>query len=344
MSEEMKNLPAILSEMPLQNCTKSRVLLVNFGGPRSKDEVAPFLQSLLCDRDVVRTRFPTFFHNWFFSRIARKRAVKICEDYEEIGGKSPIYFDTEALAEALSNKLQVPVYTFHRYLPATHAESMRKIEEAQELKVLPLFPQFCYATTGSIARFFSRFSPKKLRWIKSYAAHPAFVGAYQRRIREFLIEKQLKEEETVLLFSAHGVPKTFIDEGDIYESECELSYREVMKAFPKAQGKLSFQSKFGRGEWLRPYTDETCEQALEWHQGRKNIVFVPISFTSDHIETLFEIEKLYLPIIASKGLNAYRCPALNQEEYWIDGLVEILQETNFCNNQMLIRKSLISIY
>lgn len=316
------------------------ILLVNFGGPRSKNEVAPFLQSLLCDRDVIRTRFPTFFHNWLFSRIARKRALKVSEDYEEIGGGSPIYFDTEALAEALSNKLQIPVYTFHRYLPATHAESMRKIEEAQELKVLPLFPQFCYATTGSIARFFSHFAPQKLRWIKSYAAHPSFVSAYQRRIADFLREKQLKEEETALLFSAHGVPKTFIDEGDIYELECKLSYREVMKAFPKVKSELSFQSKFGRGEWLRPYTDETCERVLEWHQGRKNIVFVPISFTSDHIETLYEIEKLYLPIIAGKGLNAYRCPALNREEYWIDALVEILKETNFCNNQMLIRKSL----
>jgi len=70
-------------------------------------------------------------------------------------------------------------------------------------------------------------------------------------------------------------------------------------------------------------TVSTCEKALEWLEGRKNVVMVPLSFTSDHIETLFEIEKLYLPILSSKGLNAFRCPALNREAYWIEALYEI---------------------
>ncbi len=312
-------------------------LLVNFGGPRDLKEVSPFLEALLCDRDVIRTRFPTFFHNWFFGRIARKRAVKVSEDYEEIGGRSPIYFDTEALREALKERLKAPVYTFHRYLPATHMASLKEMKEAKELIVLPLFPQFCYATTGSIARFFSPYFPNKLRWIKSYAAHPTFISAYQRRIRDYLVEKGLKEEETLLFFSAHGVPKKFVEEGDPYETECNLSYNGVMRAFPKAKGRLCYQSKFGRGEWLRPYTNEACEEIIDWHEGRKNIVFIPISFTSDHIETLFEIEKLYLPIVREKGLNAYRCPALNLESYWIDALVEIFHDSPFSDNQSLIR-------
>ena len=315
-------------------------LLVNFGGPRHLEEIVPFLQTLLCDRDVIRTRFLTAIHNWLFGRVARKRALKVRHDYEQIGGKSPIYFDTEALAEALSKRFHAPVYTFHRYLPATHADSLKQIEAAKTLTVLPLFPQFSYATTGSIARFFSNIPPGKLRWIKSYAAHPAFIRAYQKRIADFLSEKNLKEEETILFFSAHGLPQTFVDEGDPYEWECRFSYERVMQHFPKAKGRLCYQSKFGPGEWLRPYTDEACQQILEWHEGRKQIVFVPISFTSDHIETLFEIEKLYLRIVAAKGLHAYRCPALNLEPYWIDALVEILEETNLCNNQMLIRANL----
>jgi protoporphyrin/coproporphyrin ferrochelatase len=312
-------------------------LLVNFGGPRDLEEVPSFLTSLLCDRDVIRTRFPTFFHNWFFTRIAKKRAAKIQVDYEEIGGRSPIYFDTEALGKALSERLKAPVYTFHRYLPATHAQSIKQIDQANELIVLPLFPQFCYATTGSIARFFSPYFPQKLRWIKSYAGHPAFITSYQKRIASFLQENQLAEEETLLFFSAHGVPKKFIEEGDPYETECNLSYKEVMKAFPKAKGRLCYQSKFGRGEWLRPYTNEACEDILSWNEGRKQVVIVPISFTSDHIETLFEIEKLYLPIIREKGLKAYRCPALNLEPYWIDALAEIFKETSLQENHSLIR-------
>ncbi|PIS02257.1 MAG: ferrochelatase [Chlamydiae bacterium CG10_big_fil_rev_8_21_14_0_10_42_34] len=313
------------------------ILLVNFGGPRNLDEVAPFLKELLCDRDVIRTRFPKFFHNWLFSRIARKRATKVKEDYELIGGASPIYFDTENLAKALSEKLQVEVLTFHRYLPATHAASIEKMKKAKELKVLPLFPQYCSATTGSIARFLSHLPPNKLKWIKSYAKHPAFIKAYQKRIANFLTEKGLKEEDTVLFFSAHGVPKSFIQEGDIYESECIDSFNEVMKAFPKTLGRLCYQSKFGRGEWLRPYTNEACDEICNWNEGRKQIVFIPISFTSDHIETLFEIEKLYLPIIESKGLNAYRCPALNLESYWVDALLEIAQGPAVLSSKSLIR-------
>ena len=315
----------------------SAYLLVNFGGPRDLDEIPSFLKSLLCDRDVIRTRFPKFFHNWLFSRIARKRALKIREDYHWIGGKSPIYFDTEALKETLSERLRVPVYTFHRYLPATHAGSLEHIAREKELIVLPLFPQFCYATTGSIARFLSPYFPHQLRWIKSYADHPGFVASYQKRIRTFLEEHNLREEETVLIFSAHGIPRQFVDEGDPYERECNRSFCAVMQGFPKAKGKLCYQSKFGRGEWLRPYTNEACEDVFKWHEGRRAVVVVPISFTSDHIETLFEIENLYLPIIRNQGLSAYRCPALNLESYWIDGIIEILQQNDFHDTQALIR-------
>ncbi len=317
-------------------------LLVNFGGPRNLEEISPFLQELLRDRDVIWTKFPTFFHNWLFGRIARKRSVKIAHDYQEIGGKSPIYDDTEELAKLLSTRLNAPVIPFHRYLPSTHAATLHVLENLQvsEIRVLPLFPQFCYATTGSIARFFSRrlTTTNKLRWIKSYPAHPAFIQAWQTHIAQFLASHQLPEQETALLFSAHGVPQSFISAGDIYESECRLSYREILKGFPKAVGRLAYQSKFGPEEWLTPSTEDACASILEWHQGRPNIVIVPLTFTSDHIETLFEIEKLYLPILAAKNLNATRCPALNLEPYWIDALVQIIQETNLCGNQMLIRK------
>jgi ferrochelatase len=308
----------------------SKVLIVNFGGPRNLDEVEAFLEELLCDPDLIRTPFPKFFQDWFFKRVARKRAVKVRHDYAEIGGKSPIYFDTEALAKSLSLRAKREVVTFHRYLRATH--EMEKLQE--EFLVLPLFPQFSYATTGSAARCLAQC--KKLSWIKSYETHPAFILAHQKRIESFLVEKSLVPEETILLFSAHGVPKKFVDEGDPYQKMCEATVQEVMKAFPKMLGKLSYQSKFGRGEWIRPYTDEACEQMGTW--GLKNCVIVPISFTSDHIETLFEIEKLYLPIIRAKGMNAYRCPALNQEPYWIDALVEILESPEFFSTQSLIRK------
>jgi ferrochelatase len=293
---------------------KSIAIIANFGGPRSLDEIESFLIALLTDRDVIRTRFPEWLHNWFFTRIARKRALKIAHDYALIGGKSPIFEDTEAVAAFVEKELELPVFAFHRYLTATHADFFEKIA-ADAVQVFPMFPQFSYATTGSIARFFETSLPKetvnKFQWVRSYCDHPAFVRTVQKTIGSHLEQLGWKEEETMLLFSAHGVPRAFIDKGDPYEEECLRSFESVKEAFPRAVSRLAYQSKFGRGEWLRPYTDEVSDEILSWCEGRRQVVFVPISFTSDHIETLYEIEKLYLPRVRDRGLLASRCPAPN---------------------------------
>ena len=132
------------------------ILLVNFGGPRSLDEISPFLTALLTDRDVIDSKLPNFLHHLLFSRIAKKRAIQVKEDYAKIGGRSPIFEDTEKLAELLATSTGQPIFTFHRYLPSTHAASVTSIEASKgPIKVFPLFPQFSYATTGSIARWFS---------------------------------------------------------------------------------------------------------------------------------------------------------------------------------------------
>jgi ferrochelatase len=319
---------------------KRPILFVNFGGPRSLDEIEPFLISLLTDPDVIRTKLPYFLQKILFTRVAKKRAKTIVHDYGKIGGKSPIYEDTEALAKIISLKLNTEVLTFHRYLPSTHADALQKIAEKKELLVFPLFPQFSYATTGSIARFFKEHlggATKALSWIKSYAAHPSYLLAMESGLREFIQEKNLNVEETALLFSAHGLPQEFIDTGDIYQNECIQSFQALERRFSEMPCKLSYQSKFGRGEWLRPYTDEMCQNPTHWCEGRKNVVIVPLSFTSDHIETLFEIEEQYLPPLRRAGLHAYRCPALNLRTEWIEAISEILQETNFTSTTMLIK-------
>ncbi len=318
-------------------------LLVNFGGPRNLEEVPSFLEELLCDRDVVRARLPGWLHSWFFRRIARKRAFKVSCDYEKIGGRSPIFFDTEKMREALSKSLGAPVFTFHRYLPSTHKASLAAIELslAKEICVIPLFPQFCFATTGSIARFLTKGLSSqvchKLRWIRSYADHPAFIQVWQKKISAFLEEKGLCEAETMLLFSAHGVPKKFIEEGDVYEQECQTSFAKVMEGFPSAFGTLCYQSKFGRGVWLTPSTEEVCAKIASWSSGRESIVVIPITFTSDHIETLFEIEELYLPLLRQYSSKTYRCPALNLDVEWIKALTAIAKQGSLVSTGSLIR-------
>ena len=305
---------------------------------------APFLETLLTDRDVIRTRLPKWAHNFLFRRIAKRRSVAIRPDYELIGGKSPIFEDTEEIATRLREKLDAPVLTFHRYLPATHQDFLDLVKETDvdEWITFPFFPQFSYATTGSIARFFQKNLPKetvsRMRWIKSYPSHPSFVKCYQDKIRKTLDKEGWKEEETVLLFSPHGLPQSFDDQGDIYQNECQNSYEKIKKAFPKALCKISYQSKFGPGQWIKPYTEDTCKDIDNWSEGRDQVIFVPLSFTSDHIETLFEVETLYLPIVKEKGKKTVRCDALNQDETWVDAILTILKESDQTNTEILIRK------
>lgn len=310
--------------------TKTAIILANFGGPRSMSEIGSFLTELLTDVDVIRTPLPRFIEKWLFTKIAERRVKKVAIDYELIGGKSPLFEDTEYLACQLSEKANLPVISFHRYLPATHAQFFSQMHalDADKLVVVPMYPQFSYSTTGSVDRFFTSHLPlsvvQKMEWIKSYATHPSYVQAMQNCIRDFLQGRHLREEETFLFFSAHGLPQKYVDQGDPYQHECRQSYEAIMKGFPEIQSLLAFQSKFGPGEWLRPYTSELSKEPLQWNQGREHIVFVPLSFTSDHLETLYEIEYTYLPNIREKGLMSYRCPALNRRTDWIDTLLKLI--------------------
>lgn len=320
-------------------------LIANFGGPRNLNEIKEFLVALLNDQEVIRTSFPAFIHKWFFTRVAKKRAKRVEHDYKMIGGRSPIYEDTEAIAKKVALCLDAPVFTFHRYLPAIHPffiEAMSKIPQDREIRIFPMFGQFSYATTGSIALWFCRNLPGKvvqnMRWIKSYPAHAAYLSALEECIRDFLYSSGLNEKRTILLFSAHGVPKRFITTGDIYEKECEITFRALTERFPQALSRICYQSQFGNEEWIRPYTDEVCRDIASWGKGYENAVIVPLSFTSDHIETLFEIEKLYLPVIQQQGFNAFRCPALNQREKWIKAIASMMQDSEDVPNHLLLRK------
>ena len=322
----------------------SKLLLVaNFGGPRDLDEIPSFLTALLTDREVIRTPLPKSLNHFLFTQIAKRRSLKIRHDYQKIGGKSPIYFDTEAIAQFLHQKLHLPILTFHRYLPTTHPSFLSQIEKTphQEIIVFPLFPQFSYATTGSIARFFqdhlSATTLQKIRWIHSYPDHPSYIAAFQKLIAATLHSKNWKEEETILFFSAHGLPQKYVDQGDPYQKACESSYTQIKSAFPKTLTKLAYQSKFGPGKWLTPATDAACQSILTWNQNRKKLLVIPLSFTSDHIETLFEIEELYLPPLKSQGLTAERCPALNLEPYWLDACAQIIETSPTTQNQSLLR-------
>lgn len=325
------------------NIDSPAYLLVNFGGPRNLQEITPFLIALLTDKETIRTNLPHFFHDFLFKRIAKKRAKKIESEYQSIGGASPIFEDTEWIKNSLQNKLSAQVITYHRFLPTTHQESFDALKKVEEKRIIvfPLYPQFSYATTGSAAKQLFHNLPssvlKKMLWVKSYPTHPAFISLFQKKISSCLTENNLKEEETILFFSAHGLPKNFIEEGDPYQIECEQSFFAIQKQFPRALSRLAFQSRFGPDEWIKPYTDQLCQTAKEWGKGKKNVLFIPLSFTSDHIETLVEVEKLYLPIVQNMGFNAFRLAAFNREKEWVEAITKIIDNYIPTTTSMLVR-------
>ena len=323
---------------------KTALVLASFGGPRSLSEIQSFLTELLCDQEVVRTPLPGFLHKALFKKIAQKRVQKVRGDYQEIGGKSPIYEDIETVSKKLEEKLGLKVLVFHRYLPALHHEFIDQISHthAEKLLIFPLFPQFSYSTSGSIAKWFKDFLPYevvgKMSWIKSYYDQEPFTDLFTSRIKNYIQEHKINPRQLIMLFSAHGVPKKFITTGDSYQSECEKSYQKIANNFPDIQSMLVYQSKFGPGEWIRPYTIDTVNDIEKIAPNKIAVLFIPLAFTSDHIETLFEIEEEYMSVTKKKGYDTYRLPAFNTQDDWVDVIIELLDQCSQTTNSTLLRK------
>lgn len=317
------------------------IILANFGGPRTSDEIYLFLKTLLCDQDVIQTGWIKPLHKLLFTYIAKKRTLKVAQDYAKIGGASPIYNDTFRLKQYLEKALKVPVYDFHRYLPSTHQTFLTEVENhrGDKLLVVPLFPQFSFATTGSIARFFETNlcgrTLEKLEWIPSFEAQESFISAYVKNIRNKIKEHNLLEQDVCLFYSFHGVPRKFICFNDPYEKHCKASFEAIKAYFPSSDHIMAFQSKFGKGEWLRPYTIDLVEGDLKWLH-KKHVLFVPLSFTSDHIETLFEVEYEYKKVLEEKGISAFRVEAISQDFSWVKELIE--SNPSLVSTSMCVRK------
>lgn len=324
---------------------RNKVIIVNFGGPRHVDEVPVFLKTLLTDHDVIRTPLPDWIQDILFRYIAKKRSPKIAEDYMHIGGCSPIFADTEWLASSLKNQ-GYDVLTFHRYLPMTHEKFLEDAHEfiAEGTVVFPLFPQFSYATTGSIARWMKKHlcarKSRMLSWVKSYSEEDGFILPFANLIKEFMKEKGLEEKDSLLFFSPHGLPASYVFEGDIYKKECERSCRKILQHFPSAGYVMGYQSQFGKGEWIKPYTNELADRMKYWNFDFSNVIFIPLSFTSDHIETLFEVEQQYVASVQNAGFKAFRCPALNRRDDWLQGVSDLIQKSDLVSTDMLIRNRL----
>ncbi len=307
------------------------VLLLQMGGPDSLDAVQPFLLNLFSDRDIIKIG-PSFLQPVIARFIVKRRAPKVIACYEQIGGKSPIRELTEAQAWALENRLGKDYRCFvaMRYWRPSTLEALAAIrkEGISRVIALSLYPHYSRATTGSSLNELRRVLGEagvefQLTTIDRFYNHPLYIEALCERIAEGL--SCFPDRDSVnLLFSAHSLPQSFIDDGDPYLNHIVETVRLVMERFGDMDYHLAFQSRAGPVKWLEPSTEEMLKRLGE--TGCENLLVVPLSFVSDHIETLYEIDVQYAAEAKALGIaNFQRIPSLNDSPRFIECLADLVR-------------------
>lgn len=318
---------------------RTGVLLLNLGGPEELEDVRPFLYNLFSDPEIIRLPFSWLQKPlaWF---ISTRRAKTSQENYKQIGGGSPLRKITEAQAQALQEHLQqqgeeTSIYVGMRYWHPFTEEALAQIkrDKIEQLVILPLYPQFSISTSGSSFRILEKLwqeDPKlneiEYTIIPSWYKQPGYLQAMAQLIEQEL--EQFPNPDSVhIFFSAHGVPVSYVTEGgDPYQAEIEDCTALIMKTLNRPNPHtLAYQSRVGPVEWLKPYTDDALQELGA--QGVENLLVVPISFVSEHIETLQEIDLEYRELAEASGIkNFQRVPALNTHPVFIDSLATLVLE------------------
>lgn len=306
---------------PVQPPQRPAVVLLNFGGPRRPEEVEGFLFEILRDPNTLQLPFPQRLQDALARRVARRRAPETARQYGEIGGASPIVADTERIAGALRQALAdagapVPVYVAQRYLPGwTDAVAREVATEAPDaVLAVPLYPHFSYATTGSaleqLHHALRAAGCEAPLWaVRSYPDDPDYLAALGDRLEDTLRDAAPPPEATVVLCSAHGLPAAYVERGDPYRLELYRTLEPLRTRFAQWDVRLAFQSRVGPAEWLRPYTDEAVPALAA--EGVRHVVFLPLSFVNDHIETLYEVQVTYFDLARRCGLEPRCVPAVS---------------------------------
>jgi ferrochelatase len=337
------------------------VLLLNLGGPDEIEDVRPFLFNLFSDPEIIRLPFPWMQKPlaWLISTMRAKKSQK---NYEQIGGGSPLRPITEAQAQALQEQLshrgqEAQIYIGMRYWHPFTEEAIASIERdgIEKLVILPLYPQFSISTSGSSFRLLEKLwqeDPKlasiEYTVIPSWYQQPGYLEAMAQLIAQE-IDTFPDPSRVHIFFSAHGVPLSYVEEaGDPYQKEIEECTRLIMRTLNRSNPyTLAYQSRVGPVEWLKPYTEEAITELAA--KDVKDLLVVPISFVSEHIETLQEIDIEYRELAEESGIHDFRrVPALNTHPLFINGLADLvtraIDSPNLKLSQVPQMKKMVKMY
>ncbi|KAF2356947.1 Ferrochelatase [Trinorchestia longiramus] len=324
------------SQEPTKVKPKTGVLMLNMGGPRTTEDVHDFLLRLFQDRDIIQLPVQKYLGAW----IAKRRTPSIMEKYAEIGGGSPIFKWTDLQGRLLCDRLDAECpesaphrhYVGFRYANPLTEDTLEAMEQdgVEHCIAFSQYPQYSCSTTGSsmnaIQKFYAaRKRESSMRWsvIDRWCTNPYLVQCFAENLRKELeMFPERKRKEVFILFSAHSLPLRQVEKGDPYPSEVGATVQLVMKELNFCNPyRLVWQSKVGPLPWLAPDTENSMKNLVK--RGKKNLLLVPIAFTSDHIETLHELDIEYARDVGKEvgAEEVRRCAAPNDHPLFIDALV-----------------------
>ncbi|MCB2215101.1 MAG: ferrochelatase [Desulfobulbaceae bacterium] len=307
------------------NQPRTGIVLLNMGGPEKQEDVRPFLYNIFSDRQIIRLG-PRLLQKPLAWLIAQKRAPKSAATYAQIGGGSPITSITkqqqQALQQALSGDGDFLVTTAMRYWRPFTETAVEELLAArvERIVALSLYPHYSRATTGSsLNELKSRLTRAaysgRLVEISSWPDQADYISCLAERITAGL--DLFADKPVQIVYSAHSLPVSFIEEGDPYVEHLQRTIAAV-EAQTGRPGRLCYQSRSGPVEWLSPATPEMIRTLAD--EGCQAILMVPLSFVSDHVETLYEINIAYRALAGEYGIRLESTPGLNTTPRFIAAL------------------------
>lgn len=308
------------------------VVLFQLGGPDTLEAIEPFLFNLFSDPDIIDFPFARLGRKPLAKLISSTRARKVQHHYSVIGGGSPIRRFTEQQARALQIKLaelglDARCFVAMRYWHPFTAEAIKQLRAADcdEVVLLPLYPQHSSTTTGSSLNEWQRRFDGDLpvRTVEAFYRHELYLEALTEKIEEALA-RFADPGRAELIFSAHSVPVSVIEKGDPYQRQIEETVELLMQQgrWPNRH-RLCYQSKVGASKWLQPSLRRTLQDVAA--AGVKEVCIVPVSFVSDHVETLGEIDHEAREQAAALGMERFEMTAgLNDSPGFIAALADLV--------------------
>jgi ferrochelatase len=315
---------------------KKAIILFNLGGPDKLENVEPFLFNLFNDPAILN--LPALLRYPLAKLISNRRAPVAKKIYAELGGSSPILKLTKDQSDALEMKLnqsqKEDEYKCFIIMRCWNPRAKDVIKDVQlygpdEVVLMPLYPQYSAATSGSSIKEWKDICKKNDYHVKTsticcYPTDKNFINAHTKEITKKI--KDLKNFK--LIFSAHGLPEKNIKKGDPYQWQVEQSVKKIVESLndENLDWILSYQSRVGPLKWIGPSTETII---IENSKIGKHIVLVPIAFVSEHSETLVELDIEYKEIADANGCKNYtRVPALGINEDFIKAMSELIIKKN----------------